>query len=228
MYAITNHAAEQRGTSFESAIDLLSERWLSLLGLSVLLFIVLFTVAFIYGIVFTFLFIFVVLAGGTGTGIAITALLGLLAYLPVAMFLQFFVPAVAIDRIGAIDALGRSVEIVRHDLVSAVGFTLLRWTLEWGPGLLGILAAAAIGWDAIDAVFDEFVAIADDPEAGAGTEAELELLEMLLAQTDPITFAAMVLVVLLGGVIGQVLRIFYTTSFYRNTRDQLPTAHEDG
>lgn len=221
MYAITNHAAEHNEASLGAAVDLLADRWVSLFVMALLLGVLFVLVAFLFAI----LTVFVVLAGGVAaagfggtSGVALGVLITgvyLLLFLPIALFVQFFVPAIAIDRDGAIDAVGRSVDVVGKSPISAIGFTLLRWVIEWVPGLLGVLAAAAIGWDALIAVFEEFAAIADDP--GAQPDPEIEFFELFLVQTDLMTLAAMVLLVLLGTVIGQVLRVIYTTSFYKDT-----------
>lgn len=215
MYAVTNTAAGQARSSFDSAIELLAARWLSLLAMTALLLVIFLVVGFVGAL----MLVVGAIAGGPA-GILFVALLGVVVFLPVAMVVQFFVPAIAIDHDGAIDAVGRAVEVVRRDPVSAAGFTLVRWTLEWGPLLLGTLAAGAIGRDGVRAIIDEFTAAADDPGAQPAPASELELLGLVLAETGPIVLATMVLLVVLGGVIGQVLRVFYTTSFYRTTLDR--------
>lgn len=88
-------------------------------------------------------------AAGSGSGLAGLAVVGavalvvVLAYLLVVLFVQFYGQAIVLEGHGAIDGLRRSVAVVRSNLASVIGYTLLVFglggTLGLVVGLLSIL-----------------------------------------------------------------------------------------
>lgn len=65
----------------------------------------------------------------------------LLAYLLLAFFIQFYAQAIVVDDCDAVESIRRSVSLVRSNLVSVVGYSLLVAVLAGGFGLVGAAAS---------------------------------------------------------------------------------------
>ncbi|WP_435065161.1 hypothetical protein [Halobaculum sp. EA56] len=94
--------------------------------------------------------VFGVAAGdGGGPGavlLAVAALVGggvLLAYLLVVFLIQFYGQAVVLDGLGAVDSLRHSAGLVRRNLASVLGYTLVVGALSAAFGIAVALASAA-------------------------------------------------------------------------------------
>ncbi|MEY7849204.1 hypothetical protein AB7C87_08395 [Natrarchaeobius sp. A-rgal3] len=73
-------------------------------------------------------------AGGLPIGVGIVALVAIvffLVFFVVFMFLQFFDAAIVVEGERALDSFGRSIHVVRSNLLSVVGYTLLWGTLNF-------------------------------------------------------------------------------------------------
>jgi hypothetical protein len=85
--------------------------------------------------------------GGGGTSFIIVAAIGLivvLGYLLFNFFIQFYSQAIVIDANGAVDGLKRSISIVRRNLLSTFGYSLLAGAIGIGFGVfVGVLSAFA-------------------------------------------------------------------------------------
>lgn len=89
--------------------------------------------------------------GAAGTGgpntallavVAVVVLAAVLAYLVVAFLIQFYGQAIVIDDYGAIDSITHSVGVVRRNVVSVLGYTLLVGVLAGAFGLVVGLGSA--------------------------------------------------------------------------------------
>jgi len=74
--------------------------------------------------------------------VAVVVLAAVLAYLVVAFLIQFYGQAIVIDDYGAIDSITHSVGVVRRNLVSVLGYTLLVGVLAGAFGLVVGLGSA--------------------------------------------------------------------------------------
>ncbi|MFC7174451.1 hypothetical protein ACFQL0_16020 [Haloplanus litoreus] len=132
-------------TSLESFVREGKSNYVSILVVSL----VLVAVNFALGFVAFFVAIFGGFAAYSdtgGVGIGVLVIIGLivalvvLAYLLVLFFVQFYSQAIVIDDLGAVGGLKHSVSVVRHHLVSTLGYSVL-------VGILGGIAGGvfAIG-----------------------------------------------------------------------------------
>ncbi|WP_255151375.1 hypothetical protein [Halorarius halobius] len=141
-----------------------------------------------------------VFAGAGGPSLAAVGVLGaglllfLLAYLAVVFFIQFYGQAVVLDGHGAIDGLKHSVGVVRGNLLSSLGYSLL-------VGLLGLVAGGVFG----------VASLLTTPEATAGTA---------LAQPSPGVLAGVGVVVLVVGTLFGGFFGVYSVAFYRELTDR--------
>ncbi|WP_247002903.1 hypothetical protein [Halosolutus gelatinilyticus] len=132
-------------TSLGTLVRVGKSNYVSLL----LAYLVLLAVNFALGI----LAFFGILIGGVGIvaadgdpslgAIAVVALFGLLvllAYLLVSFFVQFYAHAIVLSDTGLVDGFKTSVSLVRRNLLSAVGYTVI---LVVGGAFLGLLSVAA-------------------------------------------------------------------------------------
>jgi len=84
--------------------------------------------------------------GSVPGGLTLLAVVGvvaaglLLVYFLITFFIQFYAHAIVLDDRELVDGFRRSVGVVRSNLLSVLGYTLL---LVVGAGLVGTLAAAA-------------------------------------------------------------------------------------
>ena len=206
-YAVADHGLSTRSLSTEVGVNLIRDRWLSLLGAYALL-VVLWLAAFF---VLFALMVVLVIAGTLVSStvalpeIATAATFGLLlvlfggVYFCCAMVAQFLFPAVAVKGDPAIDAVKVAIHVVRDAPVSVAGFTVIRVVLEYGLIVVGLAVIAGVG--ALGPVITDLL----------GGSADLGF---LVEAVDIVGFLV-ILAVLLGSVaVGQALRITYTTAFF--------------
>ncbi|MUW15631.1 hypothetical protein GJ633_14080 [Halorubrum sp. CBA1125] len=122
--------------------------------------------------------------------VAVVAIVLLLAYLLVTFLIQFYAHAVVLDDAELVDGFRRSVGLVRRNLLSTLGYTVL---LTVGGAVLGLLAAGA--------------SIA----SGAGTVP----IESLPEPSLPLMAAGTVVYLVLTGVLGAFYAT-YSVAFYRS------------
>lgn len=139
------------------------------------------------------------LAGGDLTLLAVVAIIALglvLAYFLVTFFIQFYAHAIVLDNTELVAGFRRSVGLVRSNLLSVFGYTVL---LGVGSMLLGILAAGA--------------SLLVGPQAqGAGSP----LSEVAAVDPTPALVAALAVgYVLLTGVFGAFYAT-YSVAFYES------------
>ena len=207
-YAVADHGLFTGSLSTEVGVDLVRERWLSLLGAYALL-ILLWLAAFF--VLFALMLVLVIAGTLVASAIALpeiatTAAVGLLlvvfggVYFCCAMVAQFLFPAVAVEGHSAMDAVTVAASVVRDAPMSVAGFTMIRLALEYGLIATGIGVAAGVG--ALGNIVDDlFGGAAADPG--------------LLVETFDLVGGLAILAVVLGGVaVGQALRITYTTTFF--------------
>ena len=219
MYAIANHAAEHGEGRLDVGFELFRARWLSFLGA--------YAMIFIAGVVLVMLIIvpfFVVLTLMLITahiliglvGLAVLGILGCFAYFGYAMLMQLLFPLIAIERLSAVDALSAAMSIIRSNPLSAIGFTLIRLCVQYIPFILGGFAAAVLARAGIQAVYEEFTMLIEDPPADLAEQPAV--LELFLQAMDPIDLVLMFVVIFGAGVVGETIRVAYTTSFVRSVR----------
>lgn len=218
MYAVANEAAERRAASITPVRQLLSTRWLSLLGVFVVL-VAAGVVTAIVGVLAAVAVVAVTAALDIGPVGAVLAVGGLfVAYLVFAMVAQFLYPAVAIDGVGAFDAVTTAGRLVVDRPVSVLGFTLLRVAVEYVPFLLGLVGALAVVSDALTAAVTTFEEALPDPEAPGEAPAPAEVPDLgalFFAEASTGSLAAAVVVVGVGLLVGEIIRIALTTAYYR-------------
>ncbi|MWV41778.1 hypothetical protein [Natrialba sp. INN-245] len=129
-------------TTLDRFLEVGKQRYVSMLGaqllfigLMIALFIAAFFVSAIATIAFGIGFAAMEFDAGAGlpVGIGIFALVGLavfLVFFVVFMFLQFFDAAIVVEGERAFDSFGRSIGVVRSNLLSVVGYTLLWGTVN--------------------------------------------------------------------------------------------------
>ena len=216
MYAITNHAISASEVSLSQAGNLLRNRWLSL--------ILVYSLIVISGIILSLLVLIPLIAVGLfaiitgeilllGVGLVVIAFFGILIWFVFVLFVQFFIPAVSIDNVGTIDAVQTTYRIARGDPLSVIGFTLIRILLEWGPFLGGLIAAIVIGRDIFSMLVAEFQAILADPPTDPTDQPDV--IELMFSFSETTLLLTVIVLLVTGGIIGEILRILYTTIFFR-------------
>lgn len=143
-----------------------------------------------------------------GTGVVALALIGLvllvvtLAYLVVIFFLQFYGQAIVLDGASAVDGLKHSVGLVRRNLASTAGYTLVVMVVS---GIVGVLAA-------IPSVMLQSSVSAG--QAGA-PPTSMTSPTLSLAAAAALTVVYAVGTALVGGTL-----LTYSVAFYRELRDR--------
>ena len=131
--------------------------------------------------------------GGVGVVVlAIVAVVGalvVLGYLLFAFFVQFYGQAIVLDGLGPVDGLKHSVSVVRHHLVSTLGYTVL-------VGVVGGVAGGVFG----------VASILVSPRSSAA----LALPHLSVAASVGVAFLLVVFGTLFGGFFA-----VYSVSFYR-------------
>lgn len=188
-------------TSFETFVREGKSNYLSLLGAYLLVL----AVNFVIGIGVSFAaviggFAFFARDGSPGlVELAIIALVGglfLLVYFTFIMFIQFYGQAIVIDDRGAVDGLRRSVGLVRQNLLSVLGYSVL-------VGVIGGLAGGALG----------AVSIITSPRSAAVFNLPEPSLPLI---------AALSFVIVLGGTLLGGFFTTYSVSFYRAISGKSP------
>jgi hypothetical protein len=181
-------------TSLESFVREGKSNYVSILVVSL----VLVAVNFALGFVAFFVAIFGGFAAYSDTGgvaIGVLVIIGLivalvvLAYLLVIFFVQFYSQAIVLDDLGATDGLKHSVSVVRHHLVSTLGYSVL----------VGVLGGIAGGVFAIGSLLTS-------PQSAS----TLPLPQISLAGAVGVILLVLVFGVLFGGFFG-----VYSVAFYR-------------
>lgn len=206
-YTIADHGLSTGSISTRVGVDLVRDRWTSLLGAYALL-VVLWLAAFF--VLFALLIVLVIVGTLVASAVALpeivnAAAFGLLlvvfggVYFCCAMIAQFLFPAVAVEGHSAVDAVKVAARVVRDAPASVAGFTVLRLALEYGLIVAGIAVAAGVG--ALGNVANNLLGAAADPG--------------LLVEAFNLVGSLTIFAILLGGVaVGQALRITYTTTFF--------------
>ncbi|CAI48777.1 uncharacterized protein NP_1372A [Natronomonas pharaonis DSM 2160] len=213
LYAVASTAIDEETASIAAAVDVIRERWLSLLGaygMLILLFIG------VLALVFVLLLVAAIAGAATmevvddptaaGGFLILVAVLYVGLYLLYALVAQFVFPAVAIERTSAVDSVGTAYSVVRSAPVSVVGFTLLRVVIEYGFLILGVVGAAAVAYVSGGETLAE-----TDPEAVDPT--------ILAGAVDTVGIVVALGILLFGAALGQLLRITYTAAFYKRIRE---------
>lgn len=187
------------------------EFYLSVLGA----YFVIVALSFVLGIVAFFGAIFggLLAFGGETAGLVALVLIGgvlllvTFAYLLFVLFVQFYGQEIVLDGASALEGLKRSVGLVRRNLVSTVGYTLVVVVLS---GVLGLVAG--------------LVSVAFQPAMDAGGTPPA-----MGAPQLSLTGAAVLLVVYVLGsaLVGGVL-LTYSVAFYREIRDRTGPSPSDG
>jgi len=186
-------------TSLDSFLREGKSNYVSVLAASL----VLVAVNFVLGFVAFFVAIFGGFAilsdtgGGIGiVGLVIIGLIGalvILAYLLFVFFVQFYSQAIVIDDLGAVDGLKHSISVVRHHLVSTLGYSVL-------VGILGGVAGGVFG----------VASLLTSPQSTS----VLALPEVSLVGVVGVTLLVIAFGTLFGGFFG-----VYSVAFYRTINE---------
>lgn len=188
-------------TSLDSFLREGKSNYVSVLAASL----VLVAVNFVLGFVAFFVAIFGGVAilsetgGGIGTvGLVIIGLIGalvVLTYLLFVFFIQFYSQAIVVDDLGAVDGLKHSISVVRHHLVSTLGYTVL-------VGILGGVAGGVFG----------IASLLASPQSTS----TLALPEISLIGVVGVTLLVIAFGTLFGGFFG-----VYSVAFYRTINERV-------
>lgn len=188
-------------TSLSTFVAAGTEHFVSVFVVSLILFVVnvvLGAVAFVAGVVGV---VSLYPGGAPGTGGPNTALLvavGLvvlavvLAYLVVAFLIQFYGQAIVVDDYGAIDSIKHSAGVVRRNVVSVLGYSLLVGAIAGGFGLVVGLGSATVA-----------------PEFGAGVAADPFAVSLPSLGAVAASAVTVVLGTLFGGFFGTLSVAYY-------------------
>jgi len=140
--------------------------------------------------------VFLLQDGGLqSANVAVLAVIGvigtvvLLLYLLLTFFVQFYGQAIVLEELGVVDGVKRSISVVRHHLVSTLGYSLVGVVIG---GLAGVVFAAA--------------SIVMSPQSATAFQ--------LPAPTLPIIAGTSLVVVAAGTLFGGFF-VVYSVSFYR-------------
>jgi hypothetical protein len=202
-------------TSFTTFLRAGRENFVSLLVAAIFFALAAFVVAFVAVLVLVFVTVLTVGVSGVQGGVSPAALIipGLVGlaffvlYLATVVLLQFYEAAIVVDDADVLDSFKRSYRFVRGNLLSTIGFTVVRWT----PGLLTSLLTAyfvvtSIGIDPAD------------PES-----IEPETFQNIYAQLSTTELGIVVATTLLtAGIVGAFTRT-YLIAFYVDHREESAT-----
>ena len=161
-------------------------------------------------------FVFSFGSGGGGVGaspatlaaVAVVGLLGVLVYLGVVFFTQFFAHAIVLDGVGAVDGVKRSVSAVRGNLLTVFGYNLITGIVGGGVGLLaGVISILSTP------SFATPPGATTPPSQLAGSVPTLGTVEAV---------GLTLVVVLLSALFGGVFAV-YSTVVYRSIRSPVST-----
>ncbi|WP_135827795.1 DUF7847 domain-containing protein [Halorussus halobius] len=129
--------------------------------------------------------------------VAVVVALVALGYLLAVFFLQFYGQAIVIDDLGAVEGLKHSAGVVRRNLASTLGYTLLVMVLGGAAGLVFGLASAVASTGSTAVVSSGSLSGVGVPEPSLG-----------------IVVAGAAIVVAFGTALGGVFGV-YSVAFYR-------------
>lgn len=198
-------------TSFDTFWRAGRENYVSLLVAAIFFALVVFVVVFVAVIVLVFVTVLTVGVSGLEGGISPTALLVpglvgfafLLLYLATVVFLQFYEAAIVVDDADVLDSLKRSYHFVRGNLLSTIGFTVVRWV----PGVLTSVLTAY------------FVVTSIGVDLQNAERLEPETFQNIYAQLSATELGIVVAMTLLtAGIVGAFTRT-YLIAFYVDHRE---------
>lgn len=205
-------------TSLTTFVRAGRENFVSLLVAAIFFALAVFVVAFVAIIVVVFVTLLTVgisgIEGGVSpTALVVPALVGFaffLLYLATVVFLQFYEAAIVVDDADVLDSLKRSYRFVRGNLLSTIGFTVVRWV----PGLLTSLLTAYLVFTSLDIDPDNLDSV--EPETVQNVYAQL-------SGTDIGIIVATTL--LTAGIVGAFTRT-YLIAFYVDHREATGTVEQ--
>ena len=208
MYGVINAEMDNELTNIiETAINTVNTSWISVAGGVAFITASLFTLIIGIGFVAAIVFMIVGLIGGAGLGIATAGFLllgGVAALFGAAMFLQFIIPAIVIEDKELMDAVNTALEIVKEQPVSVAGFTGIRMSLEYLPGLLLASVPLTILGSSLSENPEAVDSASQFAIAGGGTGLVITVF----------------LVASVGVALGQFLRVAYTTAYFKQVREE--------
>lgn len=203
-------------TSLSTFTDVGKDRYLRLLAGNLVTFVVdvVFIVVFLVAVIFTVGFGMAAAMNGNGdpssaimgsvgvVAVAAVAVVALL-YLLIMFFLQFYDVAYVVDDVDVIDGFGRSIAVVRENLVPALGFSLVNLIV----GFLLFVPGVALALVPL---------VAGDASAGStlGTAAQ----GLGSTETSMLSLAGVVAYSFLVSVVMVPFRSAFSVTFYRNHR----------
>ncbi|WP_257300025.1 hypothetical protein [Haloarchaeobius sp. FL176] len=205
-------------TSLTTFVRAGRENFVSLLVAAIFFALAVFVVAFVAIIVVGFVTLLTVgisgIEGGVSpTALVVPALVGFaffLLYLATVVFLQFYEAAIVVDDADVLDSLKRSYRFVRGNLLSTIGFTVVRWV----PGLLTSLLTAYLVFTSLDIDPDNL----DSVEPGT--------VQNVYAQLSATDIGIIVATTLLtAGIVGAFTRT-YLIAFYVDHREATGTVEQ--
>ncbi|MFC4405770.1 DUF7847 domain-containing protein [Haloarchaeobius iranensis] len=205
-------------TSLATFVRAGRENFVSLLVAAIFFALVVFVVVFVAVVVLAFVTVLTVGVSGVQGGVSPTALIVpglvgfafLLLYLATVVFLQFYEAAIVVDDADVFDSLKQSYRFVRGNLLSTIGFTVVRWT----PGLLTSLLTA----------YFVFTSLGIDPDNLESVEPET--VQNVYAQLSGTEVGIIVATTLLtAGIVGAFTRT-YLVAFYVDHREAAGTVEE--
>jgi hypothetical protein len=199
-------------TSLTTFVRAGRENFVSLLVAAIFFALVVFVVVFVAVLVLVFVTVLTIGVSGVQGGVSPAALVVpglvgfafLLLYLATVVFLQFYEAAIVVDDADVLDSLRQSYRFVRGNLLSTIGFTVVRWT----PGVLTSLLT----------VYFVFTSIGIDPDNLESVEPET--VQNVYAQLSSTEIGILVAMTLLtAGIIGAFTRT-YLIAFYVDHREE--------
>ena len=196
-------------TRLESFVRGGKANYVSMLGATLLFGAILFGVSFAAMFVLIFAGVGAIAAGSGGGGMGIVLAGMAMAMLIVAviyMFLQFYDTAIVVSDAGAVDSFSQSVDLVRQNIVSVVGFTLVFSAIQ----LLGQGPGMALYFSAL-----EFT----EPGTGTGTGTDAG---QTVASESTLFLSTAVTVVF--GTLATAYAYTYLVAYYRSFLESDPAA----
>ncbi|MFD1645329.1 DUF7847 domain-containing protein [Haloarchaeobius litoreus] len=194
------------------------ENYVSLLVAAIFFALVVFVVAFVGILVLLFVTALTVGLTGLQGGVSPVALIlpGLVGlalfvlYLATVVFLQFYEAAIVVDDADVLDSLKESYRFVRGNLLSTIGFTVVRWT----PSVLTSLLTAYFVVSSIGVDLQNTEAL--EPETFQNIYAKLSATELGIV---------VAMTILTAGIVGAFTRT-YLIAFYVDHREAAATAEQ--
>ncbi|WP_440990117.1 DUF7847 domain-containing protein [Haloarchaeobius baliensis] len=196
------------------------ENYVSLLVAAIFFALVVFVVVFVAVVVLVFVTLLSVGAAGLEGGVSPAALVvpGLVGlalfvlYLATVVFLQFYEAAIVVDDADVLDSLKESYRFVRGNLLSTIGFTVVRWT----PGVLTSLLTAYFVVASIGVDLQNVEAL------------EAETFQNIYAKLSATEIGIVVATTLLtAGIVGAFTRTYLIAFYVDNREEAEPVQDED-